>query len=61
MSLSYFWSFNIHILGRRAFERQIFKPERLYRADRIRAMRKKKKKQREREREKSGAGRNGAW
>lgn len=28
MSLSYFWSFNIHILGHHAFERQIFKYER---------------------------------
>lgn len=27
MSLSYFWSFNIHILGHRGFERQLFKQE----------------------------------
>lgn len=41
MSPSYFWSFNIHILGHRAFERQVFKYKSFIKADRIGYIRKK--------------------
>ena len=43
MSLSYFWWLNIHILGHRAVERQMFKYERFTQSRENRGLRKKEK------------------